>query len=123
MLGPESVLYIRMFLNLCPLYPRFTVGWLVNTEISPVWNCLNWIGVRTPKQVAAQKIYGRTLGWGSVGSRRSNRVANERLEDAVMLAITPYTPRYGKNAQKMELEDQCMALREMIEQIWNLSSV
>ena len=71
MLGPESVLYIRMFLNLCPLYPRFTVGWLVNTEISPVWNCLNWIGVRTPKQVAAQKIYGRTLGWGSVGSRRS----------------------------------------------------
>ena len=67
----------------------------------------NW-GREPKKGVAAQNVGVAHQSGGRWGRAAPRRVANEHLEDALMLAIT--TRLVVKTMRKMELENQCMAL-------------
>ena len=58
------------------------------------------VEVSTPKRAVAQKCWGPDPKKG----RGSKMLGSHILKDAMMLAITSYTPRYEKVEQKMRLD-------------------
>ena len=85
----ESAIKVGYRLSGIPIIIWFITGVIIYTL-----GCQ--IGIPTPEKGRGSKCWGRTLRWGSVESRRSKRAANKHVKDALMLAITSYTPRYKK---------------------------